>query len=224
MRTLRLTRALVDKIPNTIPDPGPMAEIADLQTDEARAEVLRGVLETGPDHDACWIFAFGSLMWKPDAILHQKRRARVKGWHRAFCLGPDTRYRGNPDAPGLMLSLEQGGECDGIAFRLDENDVPACLASLIDREPPIPPIWVDAETDQGAVRALAFVCNPDKFGYVGGLLPEQIAHQIAPAVGMFGSMADYVLNTATHLEEMGIQDDVVWQMQDLVARELERLP
>ena len=116
MRTLRLTRALVDKIPKTISDPGPIVEIAELQTDDARAEALRIVLESGPNHDDFWVFAFGSLMWKPDAILTEQRRANVNGWHRAFCLGPDTRYRGNPSAPGLMLLCEKGGECEGIAF------------------------------------------------------------------------------------------------------------
>lgn len=77
---------------------------------------------------------------------------------------------------------------------------------------------------QGTIRALAFVCNPNAFGYVSDLTPKEIAFQIAPAVGMFGSMEDYVLNTATHLEEMGIQDGVVWEMQNLVADELERFP
>lgn len=91
----------------------------------------------------------------------------------------------------------------------------------VEKEPPIPPVWVEAETAEGPIHALTFVCFPGGRGYVGGLTPEQIARQIAPAVGMFGSMADYVLNTATHLEEMGIQDDVVWQMQSLVAHELE---
>jgi len=224
MRTLCLTRALVDKIPGSIPDPGPVAEIAEYQTDEVQAETLHAVLQTRPDHDAFWIFAFGSLMWNPITTFEEQRRAHVKGWHRAFCLGPDTRYRGNPSCPGLMLSLDHGGACEGVAFRLDETGLPEHLKDLITREPPIPPVWVEAETAEGPIYALAFVCIPDGMGYVGDLSPEETARQIAPAVGMFGSMADYVLNTATHLEEMGIHDKTVWRMQSLVAAELEKLP
>jgi cation transport protein ChaC len=223
-RTLRLTRALVDKVPKTIPDPGPIAEIAELQTDDARASSLTALLASRPDQDAFWVFAFGSLMWKPDIAFHEQRRAQVKGWHRAFCLGPDTRYRGNPEYPGLMLSLDQGGVCEGVAFRLDEGDLAGCLENLIAREPPIPPVWVDAETAEGSIRTLAFVCDPGGRGYVGGLTPEEIAAQIAPAVGMFGSMADYVLNTATHLDALAIQDSTICQMQNLVASELEKMP
>ncbi|WP_428641690.1 gamma-glutamylcyclotransferase [Roseibium sp.] len=223
-RMLRLTRTLVEKIPAAIPDPGPIAEIADLQTADAQARTLHDVLSTCPDPEQAWLFAFGSLMWKPDFGFCEQRRARVAGWHRAFCLGPDTRYRGNPERPGIMLSLDRGGFCDGIAFRLHETGLPECLASLIAREPPIPPAWVHAETEQGAITALAFVCDPVGFGYVGGLAPEETARRIAPAVGMLGSMADYLFNTASHLEEMGIHDPHVWQMQDLVAAELEKFP
>lgn len=224
MRTLRLTRDLVNKIPKSIPDPGPIAGIDEIHTEDVQADTLRTVLEGRPDQDAFWLFAFGSLMWNPESTFEEHRRARVKGWHRQFCLGPDTRYRGNPESPGLMLTLDHGGFCEGVAFRLGESDLLESVQSLIAREPPIPPVWVDAETAEGDIRALAFVCIPDGIGYVGDLTPEDTARQIAPAVGMFGSMADYVLNTASHLEEMGIQDSVVWQMQSLVASELEKMP
>ncbi len=138
-RTLRLTRALVEKIPATIPDPGPMADIADLQNENVVAQTLHSVLSTRPDPDQFWLFAFGSLMWRPDFARREERRAQAIGWHRAFCIGPDTRYRGNPDCPGVMLSLDRGGTCDGVAFRLSEDALPGCLVGLIKREPPIPP-------------------------------------------------------------------------------------
>lgn len=221
---LRLTRALVDRLPATIPDPGPIAEIVELQTPEARAAALDATIASRPDPDAFWLFAFGSLMWRPDFEFAESRTARASGWKRAFCLGPDTRYRGNPDHPGLMLSLDRGGSCDGIAYRLDEDRLHETLAAIIAREPPIPPEWIRAETENGPIDALAFVSIPDGPGYVGGLSDEEIARQIAPAVGMLGSMADYVLNTALHLHELQIHDPVVWRIQDLIARELEKLP
>ena len=123
-----------------------------------------------------------------------------------------------------MLSLDRGGSCEGIVYRLDEARLPADLAMLIEREPPIPPEWIEVDTASGRVSALAFVCIPGGQGHIADMTPAAIARQIAPAVGLFGSMADYVLNTASHLEEMGIADPAVWQMQDLVAAELEAMP
>jgi cation transport protein ChaC len=223
-RRLRLTPALVAKIPASIADPGAIEDIAHLQTPEARAQVLDDVLATRPDPERVWVFAFGSLMWNPDFAFAERRPARAVGWHRSFCLGQDTRYRGNPENPGIMLSLDRGGSCEGIAYRVDEARLSDDLAMLIEREPPLPPEWIEADTAQGPVRALAFVCVPGGPGHIGDMTPEAIARQIAPAVGMFGSMADYVLNTANHLEAMGIHDTAVWRMQDLVAAELEAMP
>lgn len=224
-RRLRLTPALVAKIPASIPDPGAIADISHLQTADVQAQVLDDVLSTRPDSGAFWVFAFGSLMWKPDFAFAERRPARAVGWHRSFCLGPDTRYRGNPENPAIMLSLDRGGSGEGIVYRVDEARLSADLAMLIGREPPIPPEWVQADTAQWPVRALAFVCVAGGgLGHIGDMTPEAIARQIAPAVGMFGSMADYVLNTANHLEEMGIHDPAVWRMQDLVAAELETMP
>jgi len=223
-RMLDLTPELVARIPARIRDPGPMADIAAMQSAGVQAETLRTVLAARPDPAAFWVFAFGSLMWRPDFAFEEERRARVHGWHRAFCLGPDTRYRGNPQNPGIMLSLDRGGSCEGVAFRLAEAGLSGHLAGLIEREPPIPPAWVQAETEVGTVPALAFVCIPGGPGYVGDMTQEEVARQIAPAVGMFGSMADYVHNTARHLEEMGIDDPAVWRMQALVAAELEAMP
>jgi len=182
-RTLRLTPALVATLPTSIPDPGPIAEVDNLKTEEALAQTLSTVLSTRPDPEQLWIFAFGSLMWKPDIAFEEQRRARVSGWHRAFCLGPDTRYRGSPEFPGIMMSLDQGGACEGVVFRLDEANLPATLATLIEREPPIPPTWVQTETAQGPVSALAFVCVPGGLGYVGDHTPQAIAQQIAPEIG-----------------------------------------
>ena len=223
-RTLRLTPALVAKIPASIPDPGAIADISHLQTADIQAQTLDHVLSTRPDAGQFWVFAFGSLMWKPDFAFAERRPARAVGWHRSFCLGPDTRYRGNPKNPGIMLSLDRGGSCEGIAYRVDEARSSADIAMLIGREPPIPPEWIQADTEPGPVRALAFVCVPGGLGYVGDMTPDAVARQIAPAVGMFGSMADYILNTASHLEDLGIHDPTVWQMQDLVAAELEAMP
>lgn len=223
---LRLTRNLVDRIARSAPDPGRDPERAHLFTPKARKAARDAAWAAHPEPGRpIWVFAFGSLIWKPEVPVAERRTARLMGWERAFCLGPDPRHRGNPDAPSLMLSLRQAatGVCEGVALRLEDSRARDDLLTIICREPPFAPIWTTLETDQGPVTALVFVCDPTQH-YVSGLTSAEIAAQIAPAVGIFGSMADYVLNTAIRLESLGIHDPVIWEMQELVAAQLEPLP
>ena len=67
-----------------------------------------------------WVFGYGSLMWHPGLDTPETRPARLQGWHRAFCLGWDRRFRGTPEKPGLMLAIDRGGSCKGIAHRLPD--------------------------------------------------------------------------------------------------------
>lgn len=223
-RKLRLTRELVGRIPATIADPGPIAGEVEITRDGYHQRTADDILANIPQDGALWVFAFGSLIWKPRFSHEERRTATVQGWQRAFCLGPDTRYRGNPDAPGLMLSLDAGGACDGIVLRMAKKDRNAELVAMLETEPPIPPIWTDAQTPEGTVRCIALVCPRLSGAYIGDLTPEEIADRISVAVGIYGSMPDYLLNTAQHLEDAGIHDPCVWQMQDLVAERLEAMP
>lgn len=222
-REMRLTRELVDRLPASIDDPGPIPMQAVMEPKGYHERVAAQIMADQPDDGGLWMFTFGSLIWKPRSRHVERRRALVKGWHREFCLGSDTRYRGNPDAPGLMLSLVEGGECEGIVFRLEPEGLKDNLLPVLKTEPPIPPAWVNAETDRGAVRAIAFVCHKDVPAYVGDLDDEQTADRLCAAVGMWGSMPDYLYNTVRHLEEAGIHDPYLWRMQELVAERLEKL-
>src|ERR1700683_3057884 len=77
--------------------------------------------------DPVWIFAYGSLMWNPEMRFAERMPARIHGYHRGFCLySPE--YRGTRDKPGLVLGLDRGASCRGIAYRLAE----ATLAAEID--------------------------------------------------------------------------------------------
>lgn len=224
MGKIRLTRKLVDKLPANVPDPGVISIEGAASAGDYHERTTENVIkELGPDQDL-WVFAIGSLIWNPRLNTIETRRARIVGWQRQFCIGPDTRYRGNPDAPGVMLSLDRGGECQGVVFRVARSSAAAELLELLKTEPPIPPVWVDSETDQGMVKAIAFACDPGGLGYVGGLSVQEIAKMNAAAVGMLGSMPDYILNTVENLEKFGIHDAHMWEMQDRVAAELEKMP
>ena len=133
---------------------------------------------------------------------------------------PDTRYRGNPQAPGVMLSLDRGGQCAGKVLRMADEGRAAALVHLLENEPPIPPAWVTAQTPEGPVRAIAFVVDKGFVGYCGGLCEDEVADRLASAVGMWGNMAEYLMNTVRLLEEMGIRDSYLARMERMVAERL----
>jgi glutathione-specific gamma-glutamylcyclotransferase len=221
-RHARLSADLVARLPAMVPDPGPMARTE--VPDSYYAATLAAINDRLAADGQLWVFAFGSILWKRRFAVAEERPARVRGWHRKFCIGPDTRYRGNPQAPGVMLSMDRGGQCRGMVLRMAEDGRDAALEHLLRNEPPVPPAWLRAQTPLGEVRAIAFVTPRDFEGYCGGLCEAELADRLASAVGMWGSMAEYLLNTVQHLEAMGIRDAYLWRMQAMVAERLARLP
>jgi cation transport protein ChaC len=155
-----------------------------------------------------WIFAYGSLMWNPDFAFAEARPAFLYGFHRSFCLYSRD-YRGSPERPGLVLGLDRGGSCRGIAYRLPAER----LAESLDR------IWaremtgrvyrmrrVAVHSPQGKLTAHACVVRRQSPDYAGRLSLDQAAQLLATAVGGRGSGRDYLANTVRHLEELGIRD------------------
>ena len=219
---ISLTPELVARLPANVDDPGPMAQAE--VPDAYYPRTVQAVTARLPVDGQLWVFAFGSILWKRRFAVVEERPAVVRGWHRKFCLGPDTRYRGNPQAPGVMLSLDRGGQCRGMVLRMDPVGRDAALDDLLRHEPPVPPAWVRALTPQGEVKAIAFVTSKGFAGYCGGITDAEVADRLASAVGMWGSMAEYLRSTVAHLEEMGIRDAYLWRMQALVAERLALLP
>lgn len=213
---LRLTPDLVAKLPCSVPDPGPLPGP---QMEFCATTTARRVLAELSEGEPLWVFAYGSILWKRRFDVTEERAAQVRGWHRKFCLGPDTRYRGNPEAPGVMLSLDRGGQCAGKVLRMAEDGREAALIHLLENEPPVPPAWVSAQAPQGPVRAIAFVLPRSFIGYCD-LCEAEVADRLASAVGIWGSMAEYLMNTVRHLEDMGIRDRYLSRMEALVAERL----
>jgi glutathione-specific gamma-glutamylcyclotransferase len=225
MPELRLTPALCARIRRRVRDPGPASGFSYLSDEEYRASIDE-TLARAPDPAEIWIFAYGSLIWKPGFEPVERRIGVVKGWHRSFCL-KTTRWRGVPECPGLMMALERGGECRGVAYRLPPNMISECLHMLWRREIGVKPInhhprWVSMDTDRKRIRALAFTANPAGQSYVGKIPLEETAAIIARAVGVWGSCAEYLCETVSHLEAMGIRDGNLWRLQALVAEHILR--
>ena len=223
-RPLHLTSEHISRIP-VIEDPGqpnyPDTRPA-LEADYD-AEVAR-IVDTAPQGDF-WVFAYGSLIWNPATEFDQQHIAIAGGWHRSFCLF-DMRYRGNPKQPGLMLCLDRGGSCRGVAYRIPSGSLKANMDKLIRREMSMVPSafpgrWVKVMTEQGPLTALTFAINRGNARYVGGLTLAERADRLAQAHGWKGSMAEYVLSTVTKLEELGIHDRNLWNIQKLIAERIE---
>jgi cation transport protein ChaC len=227
-RRMRLTADHVAVVHRGMPvddDPAPPAGSVK-STEEDHAATLAELLATGPDPADMWFFAYGSLIWKPACEFVEIRTGVVRGWHRAFCLGWNTRFRGSEANPGLMLALDRGGACKGVAYRLPPDAIEANLKKLLEREmgwkpSPFPPRWVDVVTHERRIRALTFCIDRKSNRYVTGLSEPEVAAVLARAVGARGSMAEYLFNTITHLEQLGIHDPHLWRLQEFVAARIE---
>jgi len=223
---LALTSELVARIERTEPDPGPEPGTSDHTDAEylAMAEELLAAAPAGP----FWLFAYGSLIWNPelDTILEQQP-AVARGWHRSFCLKL-TRWRGTREVPALMLALDRGGSCTGIAYRLPDEDrlgqIEKLLRREIDANPPTNVArWIPVRIGGQPAIALAFVAERAGPAYDGGRSHAEVAAILARAAGHWGSAATYLQRTVSKLDEHGIRDRNLWSIQRQVAEEIEGL-
>jgi glutathione-specific gamma-glutamylcyclotransferase len=227
-RQMRLSEAHVARIVcEDDPETGPPDGLRD-STDEDFQHHVAELLATAPARDQFWLFAYGSLIWKPACAFVESRTGHLHGWHRSFCLGWNTRWRGSVKNPGLMLALDRGGECKGVLYRLPPDSLAANLELLCRREmgytpTSFPPRWVRVGTTEGPVRALTFCIDRKSGRYVRGLDEDAIADVLAKAVGSRGSMAEYLFHTVRHLEDMGIHDRHLWRLQEQVAQRIEAM-
>jgi cation transport protein ChaC len=154
-----------------------------------------------------WVFAYGSLVWNPTFKVAESRRALVHGYHRSFCLNLPL-GRGTPERPGLMLGLDRGGSCVGLALKVG-GDVDMELALLWQREMLAGfylPRWTHAHTSEGPVMALTFVADPTGPHYLGRLPEAEIARIIGGASGWLGSNREYLERTVDGLAAAGAPD------------------
>lgn len=180
-----------------------------LLTEAERAESLRATLAARPEGPV-WLFAYGSLIWNPAFRYEEQRTARIEGWHRAFCLST-VAGRGTLELPGLVLGLDAGGHCEGLALRLGEEDLEGELTLIWRREmvtSAYVPHWVELFDREGRCfgRAIAFTIDPSGPHYAGGLSMEAVIGRLAKAAGHLGSSADYLFQTRDGLRAHGIPD------------------
>lgn len=222
-RPLSLTPAHLALVARDVPAgdrPSRYTKLSDAEF-EALAARMVDELQGGP----FWVFAYGSLIWKPAFDFVDSRRAVAHGWHRSFCLSL-TNWRATPAEPGLMLALAPGGACAGVAYRMPPDDTNTRMLRLLRREVgahvDLPWIrWLRLRAGGEVIRALCFYCAPP-LGEDRVHLPlADQARRLARAVGSAGSCAEYLHNTVDHLEALGIRDRYLWTLQKMVAAEID---
>lgn len=176
-----------------------------------RAELLASLDTTMAHHRGgpVWLFAYGSLIWRPECPTTESRRARIHGYHRGLYLW-SLIHRGTPETPGLVLGLDRGGSCAGVAYRLPEEQLEEHLLALWQREMPdaaYQPRWLNCQLEGGPkVQALGFVLRRN-FACYAGALPDHVLRQVFDsASGHYGSTRDYVERTTTILRAHAMPD------------------
>jgi glutathione-specific gamma-glutamylcyclotransferase len=165
-------------------------------------------MSTGP----LWIFAYGSLMWRPEFPIVSATPARLSGYHRALCIR-STHYRGTRERPGLVFGLDRGGVCDGIAFEVAASDAARALVGLRQREliygvyrEVKVPIEVRGRSGWHQVDAVTYVAERAHGSYAGRLAPVIAARILRQARGLSGSNLAYLAHTLQHLRRLGLID------------------
>ncbi len=159
-----------------------------------------------------WVFGYGSLMWRPGFAFHERCRARLTGFHRRLCVYSHV-HRGTPDRPGLVLGLDRGGACHGIAFRIAAAAAPETIAYLRAREQ-VTQVYLERTVpvrleDGRRVPALVYVVDRGHPQYAGRLPPENLLALVRQGIGQSGPNPDYVRNTHAELAAMGVRDEVL---------------
>ncbi|MGK6313189.1 gamma-glutamylcyclotransferase [Neorhizobium sp. DT-125] len=161
------------------------------------------------DMDEFWVFGYGSLMWNPGFAFEERRPARAFGFRRSLCVWSYV-HRGTPEHPGLVLGLDRGGSCRGVAFRVNGEGREDVLDYLRRRElvtnvykEKILPVSLGGGRQ---VKAVGYIVDRQHVQYAGALDVEEAARIVRASVGQSGPNDAYVFNTLSHLKEMGIRD------------------
>jgi cation transport protein ChaC len=170
-----------------------------------------------------WVFGYGSLMWRPGFDSVEQGHARLAGLHRALCVYSWV-HRGTRERPGLVLGLDRGGSCRGVAYRVARKNRDSVLAYLRERELVTGvycEVWRTIRfpgRTRPPVKALTYLADRGHVQYAGRLPRERLLALVRDGAGRSGANRDYVINTAAHLRALGLGDPLL----DWLAAELQK--
>jgi cation transport protein ChaC len=165
-----------------------------------------------------WVFGYGSLIWRPGFAHVETRRARLFGYRRSLCVYSFV-HRGTRERPGLVLGLDRGGSCVGLAFRVDGAARDEVIGYLREREQ-VTSVYLErtlaARLETGeTIETVAYVADRTHEQYAGALSEVEAAAVVRGAVGQSGRNEDYLESTVEHLQGLGIRDH--W-LEDVAKR------
>jgi glutathione-specific gamma-glutamylcyclotransferase len=175
-----------------------------------------------------WVFGYGSLMWRPGFEFIEQAPARLIGEHRALCVYSFD-HRGTPEKPGLVLGLDRGGACRGVAFRVASKLRDKTVEYLRSREQTtnvyrevLRSVWLGNEPRQ-RVSALTYVVDRGHVQYAGRLsLAEQLRF-VQQGHGRSGNNRDYVLSTVRSIEAQGFRDQQLHRLASMLHGDAQAL-
>jgi cation transport protein ChaC len=166
---------------------------------------------TDPSAGDLWVFGYGSLMWRPGFDFVERHDARLIGAHRALCVYSFV-HRGTPERPGLVLGLDRGGACRGVAFRVPAARRATTVAYLRAREQ-VTMVYREfmrvirlSTTPERQVTALCYMVDRSHPQYAGRLSLDQQLHLVRQGHGQSGHNRDYVIETVAALERLGYRE------------------
>jgi len=168
-----------------------------------------------------WVFGYGSLMWNPGFEPADRHMATVHGFHRSLCVYSWV-HRGTKESPGLVLGLDKGGSCRGVALKVPRKGADEIVAYLREREL-VTDVYKEQQRpvklDSGRrVEALVYVVDRNHEQYAGRLADEEIGRIVTGSQGRSGHNLEYVLNTVAHLRREGIFDPHLEAVADFLPR------
>ncbi|BAU64569.1 ChaC family protein [Stanieria sp. NIES-3757] len=188
-------------------------------TEDQLKRSIQEILQQKPDVSEVWVFGYGSLIWNPCLQYENRCVGKIYGWHRHFCLWTPI-GRGTPENPGLVLGLERGGSCQGVAYSIAAEHLEQELLLLWRREMVADsyiPRWVKVFFGQQVINAIAFTINPNTPIYAKNLSTEIIVECLATAKGQLGSASEYLHQTIEGLRAAEIKDKHLFHLHREVA-------
>ena len=177
-------------------------------------------IPTSADGIDLWVFAYASLMWRPDFPHTEVHDALLRGYSRQLCIY-SHQYRGTPECPGLVFGLDRGGSCRGRALKVASRDVDEVVAYLYEREminKVYHPRMVVTEIGNKRDWSLAFIADRGHRQYAGKLEADEAVKLIRQGHGLGGPCMEYLVNTAEHLRELGIHDSHLEHLLSLATK------
>jgi len=183
---------------------------------------LELLLRQRQPQQALRLFAYGSLIWKPEFDFRTAQAARVHGYHRCLRMRSQL-YRGTEHQPGLVLALISGGSCEGVLYEIAPEQADAVLRQVWAREmisSAYTPRWLTCRARDGGHlgHALAFTLPRGSPSLVGPFAEDELIRVLRHARGRYGSTLDYLQQTVHSLRAHGIRDRELERQYALALR------